>query len=241
MQVSATVWKMLVPIVLASWFPTELRAQAEPVDLLLVLATDTSTSVYQETLMQQRAAYAAAMTSPRVIRAIRSGPHRRIAVAYVEWSSEGKQKTLVPWMIVDGPSAAADFSARVQKLFRSFSGGTAIGAAIDYCVKVIERSPFQADRAVIDISGDGTNNGKRDVRRARDAAVAKDIIINGLPTPRDEPIFWQPEHTNPTGGLTHYYFTHVVGGAGSFVMTASGFWDFRDAIVKKFVAEIAAR
>jgi hypothetical protein len=191
--------------------------------------------------MRQRAAYAAAVMSPRVLRAVRSGPYRRIAVTYIEWAGENKQKTLVPWMIVDGPLSAAAFAARIRRLFRSFSGATAIGAAIDYCVKSIEQSPFHADRAVIDITGDGTNNGKRDVRLARDAAIEKGIVINGLPTPREDPMLSPMEHTHPPGGLTHYYFENVVGGPGSFALTASDVRDFRNALIKKLVAEIASR
>jgi hypothetical protein len=241
MHVLAATCQAIVLAILIVWFPTALRAKTDSVDLLLVLATDTSSSVFQETLKQQRAAYATAMTSPRVLRAIRSGPHSRIAVTYVEWAGDKKQKTLVPWMVVNGPLAASAFAARLRKLFRSFSGATAIGSAIDYCVEAIETSPFQADRAVIDIAGDGTNNGKRNVQRARDRAVAKGIVINGLPTPREKPRYWAPEHTHPPGGLTEYYFKHVVGGPGSFAITADRSLAFRDALIRKFVAEIASR
>jgi hypothetical protein len=45
-----------------------------PVDLLLVLANDTSGSVYQDDLVRTRNAYRAAMTHPRVLHAVQSGP-----------------------------------------------------------------------------------------------------------------------------------------------------------------------
>ena len=59
---------------------------ATEVDLLLALAADVSRSVDQQKFNLQRKGYAAAITNPRVIEAIRSGRHGRIAVCYIEWS-----------------------------------------------------------------------------------------------------------------------------------------------------------
>ena len=50
---------------------------------------------------------------------------------------------------------------------------------------------------------------------------------------------WNPEHTNPPGGLAHYYRTNVIGGPGAFVVVAENFDSFGQAIVKKLIAEIA--
>jgi hypothetical protein len=50
---------------------------------------------------------------------------------------------------------------------------------------------------------------------------------------------WNPEHTNPPGGLAHYYQTNVIGGPGAFVIVAENFNSFGQAIVKKLIAEIA--
>ena len=50
---------------------------------------------------------------------------------------------------------------------------------------------------------------------------------------------WNPEHTNPPGGLEKYYRDNVIGGPGSFVMAAEGFQSFGRAIIKKMIAEIA--
>jgi hypothetical protein len=50
---------------------------------------------------------------------------------------------------------------------------------------------------------------------------------------------WNPEHTNPPGGLEKYYRDNVTGGPGSFVVVADGFESFGKAIVKKMIAEIA--
>lgn len=68
---------------------------ATEVDLLLVLATDVSNSVDEAGFQFQRKGYVAAITSPFVIEAIQSGPLRRIAVCYIEWSGVDEQKLVV--------------------------------------------------------------------------------------------------------------------------------------------------
>ena len=54
---------------------------AEPVDLLLVFAADVSRSIDHAKFQLQREGYAAAIADPRVLEAITTGRHRRIAVA----------------------------------------------------------------------------------------------------------------------------------------------------------------
>ncbi len=75
---------------------------------------------------------------------------------------------------------------------------------------------------------------------ARDEAVAKGVTINGLVILSDRPVPWNPEHTNPPGGLENYYRDNVIGGPGAFVMVAENFESFGQAIIKKLIAEIAA-
>ena len=103
----------------------------------------------------------------------------------------------------------------------------------------LEQSPFTASRRAIDVSGDGTNNSGRDIASARDEVLAKGVTINGLVILSDTPLPWNPEHTNPPGGLDEYYRRNVAGGAGSFVMVAENHNSFGQAIVKKLIAEIA--
>ena len=89
------------------------------------------------------------------------------------------------------------------------------------------------------MSGDGTNNSGRDVTLARDEAVAQGVTINGLVILSDRPMAWNPEHTNPPGGLANYFRNNVIGGPGAFVIVAENFNSFGQAIVKKLIAEIA--
>ena len=216
-----------------------LSRAVEQVDLLLVLASDVSRSVDQPKFKLQRDGYAAALSDKRVLDAISSGRHQRIAVCFVEWSGVTAQKLLIDWMVINGADSARRFGDSLLELPRSFAERTSISAAIDFSVNLIEQAPFKAERRTIDVSGDGTNNSGRDVASARNAAVAKGITINGLVILSERPLAWNPEHTNPLGGLANYYRENVVGGPGAFVIVAEDFNSFGQAIVKKLVAEIA--
>jgi Protein of unknown function (DUF1194) len=211
----------------------------DEVDLLLVLASDVSRSVDHGKFLLQREGYAAAVADREVIDAIKSGPHQRIALCFVEWSGFGAQKVLADWTVIDGPAAARKFGDQLIELPRSFADRTSISGGIDFAAEQLENAPFVATRRTIDVSGDGTNNAGRDVRSARDEAVAKGIVINGLVILSDRPVPWNAEHTNPPGGLQNYYRENVVGGAGAFVIVAENFHSFGRAILKKLVAEIA--
>jgi hypothetical protein len=212
---------------------------AEPVDLLLVLAADVSRSVDQEKFQLQREGYAAAISDKRVLDAILAGRNHRIAVVFLEWSGLGNQKVVIDWAAIDGPKAAQEFGDRLLESNRSFADRTSISGGIDFAVAQIARAPYAAERHTIDVSGDGTNNAGRDVTQARDEALALGITINGLVILSERPLPWNPEHTNPPGGLANYYRTNVVGGPGSFVLEAKDFGSFGQAIVKKMIAEIA--
>ena len=75
-------------------------AAAEQVDLLLVLAADVSRSVDNAKFQLQREGYAAAISDPRVLDAIRSGRNGRIGLTFVEWSGAGSQRVLIDWTTI---------------------------------------------------------------------------------------------------------------------------------------------
>jgi len=212
---------------------------AEPVDLLLVLAADVSRSVDGDKFRLQREGYAAAISNPRVLAAIAAGRHRRIAVLFLEWSGFDNTHVVVDWTAIDGPKAAQAFGDRLLEEPRSFAGRTSISGGIEFAMTQLARAPFASERQTIDVSGDGTNNSGPDVGKVRDAALRLGITINGLVILSERPLPWNPEHTDPPGGLAKYYRDNVIGGPGSFVIEAKNFGSFGEAIVKKMVAEIA--
>jgi hypothetical protein len=226
-------------VLLALLAATPAAWAAEQVDLLLVFAVDVSRSIDQSKFQLQREGYAAALSDKRVLEVIAEGRHKRIAVAFVEWSGATSQKLLIDWTVIDGVETARKIGDQLVELPRSFAERTSISAGIDFAMGVLAKAPYQATRRTIDVSGDGTNNSGRDVTLARDEAVAQGVTINGLVILSDRPMAWNPEHTNPPGGLENYYKTNVIGGRGAFVIVAQDFNSFGQAIVKKLIAEIA--
>ena len=212
---------------------------AEQVDLLLVLASDVSRSVDTRKFQLQREGYAAALSNPRVIEAIKSGPHGRIAICFIEWSGATSQKLVIEWTVVSDAASARKIGDQMLELPRSFADRTSISAGLEFSMNHLEQAPFTATRRTIDVSGDGTNNSGRDITSVRDEVLAKSVTINGLVILSDSPLPWNPEHTNPPGGLDEYYRRNVTGGPGSFVMVAENHNSFGQAIVKKLIAEIA--
>jgi hypothetical protein len=222
----------------AAAFPVVARA-AEQVDLLLVLAADVSRSVDSGKFQLQREGYAAAVSDPHVLDAIRSGRTGRIGMTYIEWSGLGSQRVVIDWTTISDAETAKGFGDRLLEAPRSFADRTSISGAIEFAMSHLARAPFESQRRTIDVSGDGTNNSGRDVSLARDEALAQGITINGLVILSETPLAWNPDHTNPPGGLDNYYRNNVIGGPGAFVLAAQNFNSFGEAIIKKMIAEVA--
>ena len=231
--------RFALAILALSFVPLKPAAAGETVDLLLVLAADVSRSVDAQKFQLQREGYATALSDPRVLNAIRSGVNGRIAVALVEWSGMGSQKLVIGWTLIDGAQAAQQFGDRLLETPRSFADRTSISGGIDFALAQFTRAPFDSSRRTIDVSGDGTNNSGRDVKEARNEAVNRGVTINGLVILSEHPLPWNPEHTNPPGGLAKYYRDNVIGGPGAFVMEAKNFDSFGQALIAKMIAEVA--
>ena len=213
---------------------------ADSVDLLLVLAADVSRSIDETEFNLQRKGYAAAMTDPRVLRAIVGGRKHAIAVTFIEWSGAADQNVVVDWTVVRDEEAAASVAATMLAAPRSFLGRTSISAAIDFAMERFGAAPAEADKRIIDISGDGTNNAGRAVTEARDQAVAAGVTINGLAIINTQANPGYAFHTQPPGGLPIYFEENVIGGSGAFLFTVDNFGTFAEAITRKLVTEIAA-
>ena len=179
------------------------------------------------------------MSDPRVLETIRAGRRGRIGLSFVEWSDVGAQRVVIDWTAIGDAASAKDFGDRLVEAPRSFADRTSISGAIEFAMAQLAKAPFGAPRQTIDVSGDGTNNSGPDVPPMRDAAVAKGITVNGLAILSENPSAWNPEHTNPPGGLDNYYRNNVIGGPSAFVMVAKNFSSFGQAIISKIIAEVA--
>lgn len=209
----------------------------EPVDLLLVLAVDTSSSIDRDVARLQREGHCAALGDPSVIALVRSGPYGAIGLAYVEWSGVEHQRLVLPWTrVATLPDAASWSEALARQPLRS-QGGTSIAAGIDFARRVLSSAPWRAARRVIDVSGDGVNNGSLPVEEARDRAVAEGIIINGIAVGDGAADIGS---VSPPRTLEDHYRDAVIGGPGAFVVTAEDFGGFGAALRRKLIREIAA-
>jgi hypothetical protein len=231
--------KTIVAVAIACCLGAVTAARAETVDLLLVLAADVSRSIDDGEFDLQRKGYAAAMTDPRVLRAIAGGPHHAIAITFIEWAGATDQKIVVDWTVVRDEEAAGAIAATMLAAPRSFVGRTSISAAIDFARDRLAAAPAAADKRVIDVSGDGTSNAGRAVTEARDEAVAAGVTVNGLAIINNQANPGFAFHTHPPGGLPKYFEDNVVGGPGAFLLQVENFDTFAEAITRKLVSEIA--
>ena len=229
---------LAVCIALAAVPPTAPRA-SESVDVALVLVTDVSRSIDDSEFALEKQGYSTAFTDPQVLAAIHSGATGAIAVAYTEFAGAFEVKTVLDWIVIRDEASAKAFADRLLAAPRSFYGRTAISAGIDHAVQMLAENDFQAQRRLIDVCGDGTNNAGRDIAKARDDALRDGITINGLAIINDHPVSWTYAHVQPPGGLPKYYHDNVVGGPGNFVLEVHDFHTFGEAMTRKLISEIS--
>jgi Protein of unknown function (DUF1194) len=207
------------------------------VDVELVLAVDVSYSMDMDELAVQREGYAQAIVSKEFLQALKALPNGKIAVTYFEWAATSDQKIIIPWRVIDGPETADAVADEIMKTPIRRASRTSISGAINFAMPLFEENPYKGLRRVIDISGDGPNNNGMPVTLARDAALEKGIIINGLPIMVKEPSY----STMDIDNLDWYYEDCVIGGPGSFVISIKDREKFREAIRSKLLLEVAGR
>lgn len=218
--------------------PQLAEKEADPsVDVELVLAVDVSYSMDMDELAIQREGYAQALTSREFLQALKAGPNGRITVTYFEWAASTDQKLIIPWRVIDGPESADAVAAEILKTPIRRASRTSISGAIQFAMPLFDANPHRGLRRVIDISGDGPNNNGSPVTVARDEALSKGIIINGLPIMMKEPSY----STMDIDSLDTYYEDCVIGGPGSFVVTIKERDRFKEAIRTKLLLEVAGR
>ena len=214
-------------VLLAAAVVTAPPAWSKDVDLALILAIDVSGSVNAERWELQRRGYEAAFNSPEVLQSITSGQHKAIVVTMVEWSGQRHQRQVVDWTVIDDAVSAATFASLMAEAPRVYSDWTSISAALDFVVPLFKENGVTAGRNIIDVSGDGVTNQGRPIDDARVDALAKGIVINGLPI------------LSEYDALDGYYEDHVIGGAGAFIEVVKDYSTFSRAVQAKLVREIA--
>lgn len=229
---------MIRTLVLAAALATPAAAQGplEEIDLELVLLADASGSIDDAEIALQRRGYAEAMADPEVLWAIRNGgASGRIAVAYVEWASAASQDVVVDWMVIEDEASAAAFGERLLAPPRMTFGSNAIGSALLKGLELIDTNDYEGWRKVIDLSADSSWNPQGPpIETARDAVLGAEVVINGLA------VLCRECSGRPRGGdLEAEFAERLIGGPGSFVVTADGAQSFAQAVRRKLILEIA--
>ncbi len=208
------------------------------VDVALVLAVDVSLSMDPDEQRLQRDGYVAAFRHPDVLKAIASGVHGRIAVAYLEWAGVHAQTVTLDWQVIGSAVEAESFAVALASQPIQRERMTSISTALVTAADMIENAGVAAVRRVIDVSGDGPNNAGLPVLEARREVLAKGIVINGLAI-----------QLKRSGGgrygyfdlpdLDRYYANCVIGGPGSFMLAVNDRNNFAEGIRRKLLLEIA--
>ncbi|MDF1794092.1 MAG: DUF1194 domain-containing protein [Thalassobaculaceae bacterium] len=202
-------------------------AAAEPVDLELVLAVDSSASVDYTEFNLQLQGLTVAFEDPELASAIAAGPLGAIAVTLIEWSSSERQEVSIPWKVIrtaDDAKAFADEISRAPRLI--ITGATSLSSSILYAAGLFDSNAHDGTRRVIDLSGDGYNNQGSALSVARELVLERGITINALAI------------ENQVLGLGDYFENSLIGGFGAFVIRATDYEDYIGQIRRKLLREI---
>ena len=214
-------------------------AQAQdgtPVSLELVLLADATGSIDDEEIRFQRQGYATAITDPAVVDAIIHSGYGNIAVIYVEWADMFSQDIVVDWALIDSQASAEAFAEALMPPPRRAYGRNAIGSALLKGKELIEENTFEGLRRVIDFSADSANNWNGpSIPDARQQVLAAGISINGLAVLCRTCWSGRPVSYD----LEAAFQEQIIGGPGSFVITADSETTFAAAVRRKLILEIA--
>ncbi len=166
-------------------------------DADLVTAIDVSGSIdgYAEWL--ELAGVADAIQHPGVLQAIHDGFYGRIGFAAFAWSSHDDFVELVPWTEI-GSDADARRVAEQLRAARSVPRigysqssepprrpwrrnlATDVSAALEHALQLLETTPFDAKRHLINLCANGEDNVGAGPDQVRDQAAVAGITINGV-------------------------------------------------------------
>lgn len=230
-------------IALAVWTSPSTAGDGDRfVDVQLAIAADVSISMDREEKLLQAAGFAAAFRDPDVIHAITGGPTGRIAVSYFEWGGARNQRTVVPWMVIDGVESAWRFAEQIE---RSRPGklrrGTSIAGALGHALDLFDAGGIAAGRRIVNLSGDGPDDRALDLRSVREKLLDSGVTINAMAVVYKsllDGVVDGVEDTMTPADMLAYFEENVIGGAGAFVEPVWAISDYADAVKRKLLREI---
>lgn len=266
MQAMAPIWKQQLLAVAAvaglTMSPAAGKAgesgQQLVVDTAVILAVDVSDSVDDNRYSLQMEGMARALEDQGVIDALTSGPNGKVALQLIVWADN--VETALPWQIISRAEDARATTAQIRQLKHKAGEYTCMARMMSIVdERLLDDLPFQTQRIVLDVSGDGIDNcaDPASVDVARDRLIGRSVTINGLPilvkgenetvgsgAYRAPGFGLRPLSRGPdteTTTLDKWFRAHVIGGPASFIHAAQGYEDFERAFRQKFVSEISGR
>jgi Protein of unknown function (DUF1194) len=142
---------------------------------------------------------------------------------------------VVPWAVIASEADAAAVARQIEARLRvnletearangAFYIGrlTDLSQAIDHAGEMISTAPYAADRAVVNIVGNGEDNVGEDAQVARERFIAMGGTVNGVVLGADPLVL-------------DYYRRQVIGGPGAFVISTGDATDLLEVLTRKFL------
>lgn len=196
------------------------------VDAAIVFVVDVSSSMSNKENAVVSEGHVLAIQSREVLNAIRSGRHQRILVSYVKFASGGR--IVVPWMVIDGKETAFQFAYEVLGDDEPLTGGTAIVSGLALALSMLQATPYEPEKMVVDIVGDGKDNSSTGLFDVRQKVLDTGATINGLP------LIIDPDDDD----LEQYYIEELIGGPAAFSLPVREISDFPLKIRQKLLLEL---
>jgi hypothetical protein len=203
-------------------------------DANIVTGLDISDSIGQHDMQLEIDGMARAIRSPEVLAAIQAGRHGRIGFAVFAWH-RGPFPLVVPWAVIASEADAAAVARQIEARLRvnveteartngAFYAGrlTDLSQAIDHAGEMISMAPYAADRAIVNIIGNGEDNVGEDAAVARERFIARGGTVNGVVLGADPLVL-------------DYYRQQVIGGPGAFVISTGEATDLVEVLTRKFL------
>jgi hypothetical protein len=183
----------------------------------VVLAIDGSKSTGEGDFRRQTEAFRAAFDGEPLYQAIQDCLPGSVAFAMMTWSGPDQQDLCLNWSLVanreDGRRLARHFAR-----CRYFGGSTDIGRAVDYGLRLLERSPLVSYYRIVFILTNGRTDRGADaaLSAARAQAEAAAVTLAGYALLRPEPKNPSPFFVPSARPLERYVADHVSAGPRSF-------------------------
>ncbi|MEM7719549.1 MAG: DUF1194 domain-containing protein [Pseudomonadota bacterium] len=215
------------------------QAASDTCRLSLALALDVSGSVDAREYRLQTEGVAAALNSPDVRALLFAFPDAPVALAVYEWSASRHQRMVQDWVLLKDEVTLNRVIGKLTNMERQVAPEpTGLAAALAFGHQLIAEGPDCWD-ATLDVSGDGKNNDWPTPQELRERRTLAGLRINALVVveDRDE----ERAGARETGELPAYFNTQVIQGPGAFVEVARGFQDYRRAMTRKLLRELATQ